>query len=531
MERFAALYQALDATRSLSAKQALLVDYFRTTPPEDAAWGLWFLLGHRLKRVVGARELRQAVTLATGLSPVLIEACYAHVGDLAETIALLMDDAPSRPAPPRPLHQWVAQLQALSACDDDDRAAVLIGAWCGRPFGERLLITKLLTGGLRVGVSRGLAARALAEAAGLPEATVARRLAGRWQASVDAYTALLAPQGTTVDPAQPYPFALAAPLEQAPDSLGAVSDWLAEWKWDGIRAQLIRREGQVALWSRGDELLNGRFPELEAAAARLPDGSVLDGEVLAWLDHRPQPFAQLQRRIGRLKPSKRLMQEVPLVFLAYDLLEQAGQDLRHQPLRQRRAQLAALLAAEGTTLQLSPSLAATDWSALALAREGARARGVEGLMLKHLDSAYPQGRRRGAWWKWKLDPRSIDAVLVYAQAGHGRRANLYTDYTLAVWDDEGQLVPVTKAYSGLTDDELVAMDRWIRQHTRERFGPVRSVSPEQVFEIAFEGLQVSPRHKSGIALRFPRIARWRRDKRPEQADTLANVRALLAVAP
>ncbi len=545
MKRFAALYARLDETRATSAKVEAMRAYFAETPLADAAWGLYFLTGERLKRLIAPTQLRAWIGDATGLSPTVIEECYAHVGDLAETLALLLDRA-DRPAPiERGLAEWVAWLMALRDRPPDEQRAALIEVWAGLPLDECFLFNKLLTGSLRVGVSSGLAARALAAHAGLPDSLIAQRLmaqqGGHWQPSADAFAALLAPGTTEAHPSQPYPFCLASPVEDAadgawqdglPSGLGPVSDWLAEWKWDGIRGQLIRRAGQSFLWSRGEELLNGRFPEIETAAALLPDGTVLDGEILAHDGNQVLPFAKLQTRIGRKTVGKKLLTDAPVAFVAYDLLEWQGEDWRARPLAERRAQLAMIVAKlAAPTLRLSECLVAEDWSSLATQRAEARERGVEGLMLKRLDSVYQTGRRRGAWWKWKLDAMSIDCVLLYAQAGHGRRANLYTDYTLAVWagpaSGEGLLLPVAKAYSGLTDVELTKMDHWIKQHTREKFGPVRSVDPEQVFEIAFEGIQASTRHKAGIALRFPRIARWRTDKKPADANTLDDLKAFL----
>jgi DNA ligase-1 len=311
-------------------------------------------------------------------------------------------------------------------------------------------------------------------------------------------------------------------------ALGEPTHWLAEWKWDGIRSQLIRRAGRTFLWSRGDELLNGRFPEVEAPASLLPEGTVLDGELLPWRGDRPLPFAQLQRRIGRKAITRRILDEVPVALVAYDLLEQAGEDLRPLPLEERRRRLAALLAATASAgrLVLSPALEAADWAGLADARLRARELGAEGLMLKRRLSAYGVGRRKGDWWKWKVEPYAVDAVLMYAQAGSGRRAGLFTDYTFGVWDGD-RLVAFAKAYTGLTDAEIRKVDGFIRRNTVEKHGPVRVVRPELVFELAFEGIQASPRHKSGVAVRFPRIVRWRTDKRPADADTLATVRALL----
>lgn len=545
MNRFAALYARLDDTRSTQAKLDALVAYFASAPAQDAAWGLWLLLGNRLKRLIAAPRLRAWVAEASGLAPAVIEDSYAQVGDLAETIALLLDRA-DRPPPDaalaaRGLADWIAWLLALKDCDEDAQRAALLEAWRALPLDACFLFNKLLTGGLRVGVSSGLAAKALARHAQLPESLIAQRLSGDWQPSAESFEQLLAAKEGARNPAQPYPFCLASPLEDAPDDiwldglpagLGAVEDFLAEWKWDGIRGQLIRRDGQCFLWSRGEELLSGRFPEIEAAAAALPEGCVLDGEILAHDGARVLPFATLQRRIGRKTVGKKLLAEAPVAFIAYDLLEVDDEDWRTRPLAGRRAALETLIATHGSErLRISERVVEPSWEALREARAGSRERGVEGLMLKRLISPYLAGRRRGAWWKWKIEAMTIDCVLVYAQAGHGRRANLYTDYTLSVWSGpnagEGDLVPVAKAYSGLTDAELTKMDTWIKQHTREKFGPVRSVEPVQVFEIAFEGIQESPRHKAGIALRFPRIARWRLDKAARDANTLDDLKQFL----
>jgi DNA ligase-1 len=526
MKAFAALYAELDASTATRDKVSALAAYFRAAPAEDAAWALHFLSGERLKRTVGPAVLRELAVRASGYPPWLVEDSYAHVGDLAETITLLTRRGDGAAADERPLHQWVAELRALPALGPDARDARILGWWAALDDAERYVLNKLLTGALRVGVSQRLVVQALAEASGLPADRLSQRLAGQWQPTPEAWQRLLAP--AEVDEArsdQPYPFFLAAPLEDDPAALGPRGEWLAEWKWDGIRAQLIRRAGAVAVWSRGEERLDGRFPEIERAAAALPEGCVLDGEVLAWRDGAPLPFGVLQKRIGRLKPGPKTLADAPVAFLAYDLLEVDGADLRAQPLAERRARLAEVLAATGAPFPLSPPVDGDDWAALAAARESARSRSTEGLMLKRLASPYQVGRRRGDWFKWKVDPLTVDAVLVYAQAGHGRRANLYTDYTFAVWQGDA-LVPVAKAYSGLDDTEIARLDRWIRAHTRERFGPVRAVDPVQVFELAFEGIQASGRHKAGVAVRFPRILRWREDKPAAEADRLETLQAL-----
>lgn len=530
MKRFAALYAELDDTRATSRKLSAMRRHFAQAPADDAAWGLYFLLGNRLKRLIAPSRLRAWIVEATGLPEAVVEESYAHVGDLGETIALLFDREDTAPGSALPLHTCVENLRALQDADESAQRAYVVSQWRALPFIECLLFNKLLTGSLRVGVSSGLAARAIAEHAGLEPALVQARLMGDWTPSLEAFEALLVAGGGDGkrDPSQPYPFCLASPLEAEPVTLGDPAAFLVEWKWDGIRGQLLRREGRTFLWSRGEELLDGRFPEIEAAATALPDGTVLDGEVLAWNAQGVMPFAALQKRIGRKTLGKKILAESPVVFLAYDLLEWEGQDRRERPLAERRARLEALLghASTDAPLQLSSAVRAADWTEFAALREDARARGVEGLMLKRLDSPYLPGRKRGYWWKWKIGALTVDTVLLYAQSGHGRRSNLYTDYTLAVRDGEN-LVPVAKAYSGLTDEELVQMDRWIRAHTLEKFGPVRSVEPLQVFEIAFEGIQASSRHKAGVALRFPRIARWRKDKTVAEIDTLESLKRLI----
>ncbi|NUQ01335.1 MAG: ATP-dependent DNA ligase [Armatimonadetes bacterium] len=531
MERFAQLYGALDSTTSTNAKVAAMAEYFAGAPPADAAWALYFLTGRRLKRLLPSRLLREWTRELAGVSEWLFEDCYAAAGDLAETIALLLDRPREHRPDSLPLHRWVEErMLALRALDEAAQRSRLT-AWRDELASiELYLLIKLLTGELRVGVSQTLVVRAVAQAAGLEVPTVAQRLMGAWDPTPEFYARLIAADAGDTERSRPYPFYLASALERPPEQLGERQEWLVEWKWDGIRSQLIRRGGEVFLWSRGEELLTDRFPELREAARALPDGLVLDGEVLAWRDQRPLPFAVLQRRIGRQKLSAAILAEAPAAFLGYDLLEEDGTDCRALPLHERRVRLEAVLANAPSRFHLSEAVTEPSWAALAARRAESRERGVEGFMLKRLGSPYRAGRPRGDWWKWKIDPYRIDTVLIYAQSGHGRRATLHTDYTLGVWH-EGELVPIAKAYSGLTDAEIDEMDRWIRRHTIERHGPVRVVEPLHVFELAFEGLAPSPRHKAGIALRFPRIARWRRDKPPAEADTLEQVKALLPQQP
>jgi len=526
MKRFAALYDAIDATTSTNAKVAAMVTYFADAPPADAAWAVFFLTGRRLKRLVSYVAIRDWTLAATGLDEWLLGECYAVVGDGAETAALVLDQIAVDATEDVSLSEWVeARILPLRDLDPQAQQARVSQWWGTLDRLQRFMLLKILTGELRVGVSQTLVVRALAQAAALPVTTLAARIMGEWTPTPDWFAALLSHEHTDEDRSRPYPFSLASPLEDAVESLGPREAWIAEWKWDGIRAQLVCRGGIVHLWSRGEELITHRFPEIAAAATRLPDGTVLDGEVLAFRDDHPLPFAALQQRIGRQKQVAQMVRAVPVVFMTYDMLENRGVDIRASPLDERRGLLEAHVSGPGV-LRTSDIVTAPTWAELAALRSDSRALGVEGLMLKRRSSPYGVGRRRGDWWKWKIEPYTIDAVLIYAQPGSGRRASLLTDYTFGVWHD-GELVPIAKAYSGLSNEEIAQLDTWIRRHTRERFGPVRHVEPVHVFELGFEGIAASPRHRSGIAVRFPRMLRWRTDKKAEQADTLEQVRQIL----
>jgi len=526
VKRFATLYDAIDSTTSTNAKVAAMVAYFAEAPPADAAWAVFFLTGRRLKRLVSYVAIRDWTLAATGLDGWLLEESYAVVGDGAETAALVLDQVAVEATEDEALTDWVeGRILPLRDLDPEAQQQRVSTWWRQLDRLQRFMLLKILTGELRVGVSHTLVVRALAQAAHLPATTIAARMMGDWTPTAEWFTGLLSHEQTNEDRSRPYPFFLASPLEDPVDALGAREEWIAEWKWDGIRAQLVRRAGNVHLWSRGEELITHRFPEITAAAMRLPDGTVLDGEVLAFRDDRPLPFSALQQRIGRQKQVAQMVRAVPVVFMSFDILEDDGEDIRTRPLDERRKLLEQHLPSQ-TVLRPSELVVADTWAALAALRSNSRALGVEGLMLKRRTSPYGVGRRRGDWWKWKIDPYTIDAVLMYAQPGSGRRASLLTDYTFGVWD-EGELVPIAKAYSGLSNDEIAEMDKWIRRHTRERFGPVRHVEPVHVFELGFEGIAASPRHRSGIAVRFPRMLRWRTDKKAEEADTLEHVRRIL----
>lgn len=585
MRRFTQLFNEIDTSNRTQDKVSALKQYFADAPPEDAAWALFFLTGNRLRMPVNTRNLRQWVADVTDYPGWLVEECYGVVGDLAETLALLLGNLESSLNEPTETGSLCACIetfiQPLRDLPDNEKRRLLFRAFSLFNHEERFVFIKLITGAFRMGVQRTLVTRALAELAGIEAAVMAHRLMGDWHPNPEAYQRLLDPDARWEDPGRPYPFYLAYPLEERSTSktgdardpvnlmerFGDPRDWCVEWKYDGIRAQLLVRGGQILLWSRGEDLITDRFPEITEAARGLPDGVVLDGEILAWKDGRPLDFGVLQKRIGRKHVSKKILQEAPVIFKAYDCLEFQGEDIRGEPLSRRQEylervleqaressppsapeagvrapleqlELGALLNEDEAgasapprepVLQRSMPVEAPDWDSFARLRATSRDQRVEGFMIKRKASAYGVGRTRGDWWKWKIDPYTIDGVMIYAQAGHGRRAGLYTDFTFGVWDgpDRQELVTVCKAYSGLTDEEFQEVNRWIQKHTLDRRGPVRMVEPELVFEIAFEGINLSDRHKSGLAFRFPRMSRWRKDKSATDADSLETIRALL----
>ncbi|SNS62753.1 ATP-dependent DNA ligase [Antarctobacter heliothermus] len=527
MKRFAALFTAIDQTTKTTAKTKALADYFTQAPDSDKLWCIALFLGRRPKRAVTTTALREWAAERAGIPLWLLEESYPIVGDLAETLALILP--PPQQTSDHSLTHWIDVLRALHDAPQDDRKPRILEAWDQLDATERFLFNKLITGGFRIGVSRKLMTRALAQATGQEEATLAHKLMGGWTPESTSFHALIEAENPAADQSRPYPFYLAHQLDDTPDTLGDPADWQAEWKWDGIRGQLILRDNAHHVWSRGEELMTDRFPEFARAIDFLPPGTVLDGEIVAWDGAQPLPFNTLQPRIGRKTVPKKLLREAPVILLAYDLLEHGGHDQRDVPLADRRAALTTLLAdlPEDAPIRLPPTLPFDTWNSLTDTRAKAREMRAEGLMLKRCNSPYLSGRKKGDWWKWKLAPLTVDAVMIYAQQGHGRRANLFTDFTFAVWQGN-DLVPFAKAYSGLTDAEFEDITRWVRKNTLQRFGPVRQVRPEHVFEIAFEGIQPSTRHKSGIALRFPRMARWRHDKTAQEANTLDDLHALLA---
>lgn len=534
MKQFAQLFTQLDQSNKTKDKIAAIKAYFAIAPDQDKLWTLALFTHKRPKKQVRTSLLRQWISELAQIPEWLFEESYHIVGDLGETITLLL------PLPDQeqdePLVYWIDYLQQMESLDDEAKKERIIAAWGRMTQAEQFVFTKLMTGSFRVGVSQNLVIRAIAEVFDLDQTIIAHRIMGNWKPSSITFEQLILQESADDDLSRPYPFFLAYAIDTpSVVSLGNASEWQAEWKWDGIRAQVIYRKNKLYIWSRGEELMTEKFPELHLFATCLPDGTVLDGEILPYANHQIQPFGTLQTRIGRKNLTKSVLKSAPVILMAYDLLEWEGKDIRDKPLTERRTLLEALHHQAHTFMpafKLSSVVETDEWQVLQDLREQSRAYYAEGFMLKRKTSLYQVGRKRGDWWKWKIDPLTIDGVLINAQRGAGRRAGLYTDYTFAVWNTQHgkqELIPFTKAYSGLTDEEIRQVDNFVKRNTKERFGPVRTVKPQLVFEIAFEGIQKSNRHKSGVALRFPRILRWRHDKKAEEANTLEELHALLDV--
>lgn len=526
MKRFASLITQLGQTTKSNEKAAMLAHFFSQADSADKLWAIALLSQRRPRRMATTTLLRLWAAELAGIPQWLFEESYHVVGDMAEAIALILP--PSHASGDKPLTYWIDYIRALDGLEEADKREKVIAAWQSMAYPERFVFNKLITGGFRVGVSQKLMVRGLAQYTGIDENILAHRLMGQWTPDDTSFEQLILTKDALEDVSKPYPFYLAHPLEESPETLGAPDEWLAERKWDGIRGQLIIRKGEAFVWSRGEELVTDQFPEYRPLAAMLPNGTVIDGEILPYKDRHPLSFNALQSRIGRKSISKSMLREVPVILMAYDLLEWQGSDIRHLPFASRRRLLEEALSAYPTDgiLLLSELVPFDDWEQLALERENARQHHSEGLMIKRKASPYQTGRKKGDWWKWKAGAISIDAVLIYAQRGQGPSAHQYTDFTFAVWDGE-VLTPFTKAYSGLADSEYQEITNWVNRNTVERFGPVRSVRPAHVFEIAFDGIRSSSRHKSGVALRSPRINRWRKDKPIREANTLEDLHGLL----
>jgi len=525
MKEFSSLFTKIEQTTSTNAKVKALVEFFEEAPDEDKTWAIALFTHRRPKRTIATSFLRTWAAEFANIPDWLFEDSYHIVGDLAETIALVLPI--NENLVNKSLAQWITEISALKNESDESKKGYILDAWAGLGKDERFLFNKLITGGFRVGISQRLITKALSKYLDVDDSKIAHRLMGNWSPFETTFQELMVSEDFKDAISKPYPFYLAYSVEKELEELGPVNEWSAEWKWDGIRGQYIYRQGEIFIWSRGEELVTERFPELHTLPNGVSHDFVLDGEILAFYEGEPMNFQHLQKRIGRKTVGKKLIKDVPVVFMAYDLLEYKGEDLRHKSFLKRRVLLEKLVSLSSSeNLILSSQIEFDEWDNLRELIKEARARKTEGFMLKNLASPYRDGRKKGDWWKWKVDPYTIDAVMIYAQRGHGRRANLFTDFTFALWEGE-RLVTFAKAYSGLTDLEFQEISRFVRKNTVERFGPVHSVNPELVFELAFEGIQESKRHKSGIALRFPRMLRWRKDKKADEANTLADIKLLL----
>lgn len=526
MRNFAEMFAQLDQTNKTLDKGQVIKEYFSKAPEDDKIWTLYLFSGRKLKKHFNTTQLWNWATEYANLPEWLMEESYHSVGDMAETISLVL------PLPEgtsnESLTYWINYLDTLKELDDNSRKEKIIDAWKILNQNERFVFIKIITGGFRVGASQKIVINSLSELLGIETNIIAHRLMGNWHPEEITFEKLVHGDEDYEDISKPYPFYLAYAIEGDPADLGEPADWQAEWKWDGIRGQVVVRKGEMFVWSRGEDLVTEKFPEFNELKDILPDGTVLDGEIICFTDGKPLPFNILQTRIGRKNITSKILNEAPVSFILYDVLELNGEDMRSKSMAERRKIIDELLVkfADSNILVPSPVIDFKSWDELKSLRERSRDLLTEGIMLKRKSSAYQVGRKKGDWWKWKIDPYSIDAVMIYAQKGHGRRADLFTDYTFGVWD-EGKLVTFAKAYSGLTDKEIREVDSFVKRNTLEKFGPVRTVKPLLVFELAFEGIAKSARHKSGVALRFPRISRWRKDKKPEEADTLDNLKKLL----
>lgn len=532
MRNFATLIKTLDSTNKTTLKVAALTEYFKLAQDKDKVWAIAILSHRRPKRPVNTTLLRTWASELANIPLWLFEESYHIVGDLAETIALVIPVSETHSE--KTLTQFLEEMIELKTKTDEDKKQYLFENWKALNYYERFVFCKLITGSFRIGVSQKLMTRALAKATDLDEDILAYKLMGNWDPQRISFTQLVLEENEEDYLSKPYPFYLAYAVENEVESLGEVKDWTAEHKWDGIRSQVIIRNDQLFVWSRGEELVTDKYPEFEAFVSAIPNGTVLDGEILPYFENAIGTFNELQTRIGRKTVSKALLKKTPVILKTYDILEWEGKDIRDHAYAERRKILEKLFTevneatAEDFPLHLSETISFQNWGEVAAERSRAREERSEGLMLKRLDSPYLVGRKKGDWWKWKVAPLTIDAVLTYAMRGHGRRTNLFTDYTFGLWDEEKkELVTFAKAYSGLTDAEFRKVDAWIKKNTLERFGPVRSVVPHHVFEIAFEGIAISNRHKSGVATRFPRILRWRQDKKIEDANTLEDLKGLI----
>ncbi|WP_413533034.1 ATP-dependent DNA ligase [Empedobacter brevis] len=527
MRKFADLFDALDSTTKTNEKVEALISYFQKVNQEELLFSIALLIGLKPKRAFKTTHLREWCSEISEIPLWLIEDSYYVVGDLAETLALLIPTHHNQNKE-KSLKNYFQELTAAKNWTIEEQKKYVLHNWNQLSGTDLFIFNKLITGNLRVGVSKTLVVRALAKLLNEETSTISHLIIGKWNPLEITFDSIFNKNAIESKAHLPYPFYLAYPVQDNFFEIEKIDDFILEKKLDGIRGQLIIREDEIYIWSRGEDILTDKFPEFEELKLQLPNGTVIDGEIIPWKDDAPLPFSIMQTRIGRKNVTKKYLEQAPLVMVCYDLLEDNGIDIRHKPLHERRKRLIEILSyINSPLLLLSEEIIFSDWNEALEFRNEARNHHAEGLMIKRSNSPYEVGRKKGNWYKWKSDPLSIDAVLLYAQSGSGRRSNLFTDYTFAVWQ-ANQLVPFAKAYSGLTDAEINKVDRWVKRNTLEKFGPVRSVKPELVFEIAFEGIAKSTRHKSGVAVRFPRISRWREDKSVNEANTLEDLNDLLA---
>lgn len=529
MKNFSDLFEELDSSTGTNDKVNSLVEFFKHNPSGDSVYIVSFLMGRKPKQIIKTAFLKEWSAELAKIPEWLFKESYDNVGDLAEMISLIVPQKKSEVENEYPvsLKEWIENIiLPLKKKPEAEQKKIVQDIWSYLSREEKFVFNKIITGSFRVGVSAKIVIKALALFSGIGDADITHRLMGDWSADEKFFEYLISHDVQDTHHSKPYPFFLAYQLDKSLEELGPSEEWFAEWKWDGIRAQIIKRNNEIFIWSRGEELITERFPELESEATLLDNGTVIDGEILAWQNDMPLPFGELQKRIGRKNLTKKILDEVPVAFQAFDIIEYEESDIRTTSYLERKKILKKVLGKKFKRIKLGEKISISSWEELSKLRDESRERNVEGFILKHKDSEYLTGRRRGGWWKWKVDPYTIDAVLIYAQRGHGRRASLYTDYTFGVWN-EGKLISFAKAYSGLTDEEIRKVDDFVRKNTKEKFGPVRTVNPVLVFELSFEGIQLSSRHKSGIAVRFPRISKWRTDKKPEDADSLDSIKALL----
>jgi DNA ligase-1 len=526
LKRFSQLIQELELSNKTNDKIAALVAYFTEADDLDKPYVIAMFTGKRPKRPVNTALIKQWAIELSGIPEWLFSESYHSVGDLSETIALVLP--PAEHTIEKPLHQWITELAQLHGETDESKKSYILNAWNSLNTQERFIFNKLISGNFRIGVSNKMLVNAIAKQSTEDSSKIMHSIMGKWTPNEITYKQLIEGAHVNTDNSWPYPFCLAYALDTEPENLGETTAWQAEWKWDGIRGQIVKRNGELFIWSRGEELVTDQFPELHFLKNELPDGTVLDGEILSVKDGNVQSFSTLQQRLNRKTINKAQLNDAPIGFFTYDVLEHKGIDIRQEPLKFRRSILVKLINKLSTQkiVLLSPVIEFENWDELATLRQTARAINSEGIMLKKLDSVFHTGRKRGDWWKWKINPYTVDTVMIYAQKGSGRRANFYTDYTFAVRDGD-QLITIAKAYSGLTDKEIKEVNSFVNKNAIEKFGPVRTVKPELVFEIAFEGIAESKRHKAGLALRFPRIARWRKDKKADEINTLDDLKQLL----